>query len=339
MPFAARVGWTVGIASLGHGVLVALYVWSIDTALGSEHSRASAWVVLLAYLVVSLVLGVAVSSLIRTPLARLIAELRILGREGSTDDAAFRARAGESEIAAELRSVVGDIVRVHRSEVAARDAITAGIAHDLKTPLIAARRALRAGIDAHDHDRLRHGAAAVIEELGRVADQVQKLIDVQRFGRSDAYVGKARIDLGDLVDQVVRSLAPVAEERYVRLSSVGASETLGDGQALRRAVENLVSNAIRHARSIVSIEVLQGLIRVSDDGPGLPEGFDPTVAAYRVGEASRWSPSGAAGLGWFVAAAILRAHGGRLVVERSGSAGTVVLMYVGMPSGRGGAPE
>jgi signal transduction histidine kinase len=93
----------------------------------------------------------------------------------------------------------------------------------------------------------------------------------------------------------------------------------GAPQALKRCLANLVENAVKYGRSArvtVDDNDARLVIRVQDDGPGLPPAelekvFDPF---YRV-EGSRSRDTGGTGLGLTIARGIAEAHGGRLTLR------------------------
>ena len=95
---------------------------------------------------------------------------------------------------------------------------------------------------------------------------------------------------------------------------------------------NLLSNAARYANSNILIDVFPGLVRISDDGPGLGAPLDELSQPFNdqgVDIAGRRYAAGAGGLGLFIARRVMEAHGGRLVSEASGPRGTVLLAYLG----------
>ncbi|HNR00705.1 MAG TPA: ATP-binding protein, partial [Trueperaceae bacterium] len=95
---------------------------------------------------------------------------------------------------------------------------------------------------------------------------------------------------------------------------------------------NLVSNAGRYARSEVRLEVFNNMVRVQDDGPGLPAPLEQLAQPFvgrTVEIAGKEYAGGTGGLGLFIARRVLEAHGGRLVCEASGPNGTVLLAYFG----------
>jgi two-component system sensor histidine kinase CpxA len=101
-------------------------------------------------------------------------------------------------------------------------------------------------------------------------------------------------------------------------------ELIGHPELLRRAVENVLRNAIRYAPrdTDVSVEAIDGAsgitITVRDRGPGVPEADIPRLARpfFRVDEA-RDSARGGIGLGLSIASRAVRLHHGSLVVENA----------------------
>ena len=108
-----------------------------------------------------------------------------------------------------------------------------------------------------------------------------------------------------------------------------------DGRRLMRALENLLANALQHARSRVRLQVLRsaGMLRfeVSDDGPGFPaENGRVDLASL----ASRLSREDSTGLGLQVALRVAEAHGGRLEADNLPSGGAFIAL--GLPQDREG---
>jgi two-component system sensor histidine kinase CpxA len=120
----------------------------------------------------------------------------------------------------------------------------------------------------------------------------------------------------------------------VRLESPELCHVLGNEQLLRRAVENVVRNAVQFTADGTEVEVKldcgdQAVITVRDHGPGVPaEALDKLFRPfYRVDEA-RDRNSGGTGLGLAIAERAVRLHGGRVEaanVSTGGLAVTIVL--------------
>ena len=198
-----------------------------------------------------------------------------------------------------------------------KDVMLGAIGHDLKTPLAALRVRIESVEDETERDRM----AATIEDIVRTLDDILSL----------ARVGRPRdpaepTELSALV-------ASVAEE----FEDMGEAVELGHTTRmvlplrttwLRRAIRNLVSNALRYgkvARVSLAREDGCAVVRIEDDGPGIP---DAEIAAmqepFARGDPSRNKGTGGAGLGLALARAIAEQHGGKLVLaNRRGAGGAV----------------
>ncbi|MGC8519472.1 MAG: sensor histidine kinase, partial [Steroidobacteraceae bacterium] len=112
--------------------------------------------------------------------------------------------------------------------------------------------------------------------------------------------------------------------KSVDTTEVQAARILGDRDQIFRVVRNLFDNAARYSRSrvAISLTVLDGTVelRVSDDGPGIPDEMREKVFErfHRV-EKDRSRISGGSGLGLAIAASLVELHRGRLYVEEGPS--------------------
>jgi len=198
-----------------------------------------------------------------------------------------------------------------------KDVMLGAIGHDLKTPLAA----LRVRIESVENDIERERMADTIEDIVRTLDDI---LSLARVGRpSDP---RERSELSALVASVV--------EEY---DDMGANVELGETVRmaavvrptwLRRALRNLVSNALRYggvARVSLDREGAFALIRIEDDGPGIrPEDIGRMMDPFTRGDPSRNSETGGAGLGLALARAIADQHGGAIrLVNRERADGSV----------------
>jgi signal transduction histidine kinase len=139
--------------------------------------------------------------------------------------------------------------------------------------------------------------------------------------------------VGRTVQEVDVDDLALAEARRVRgnrivvdTSAVGAARTRGDAAALGQVVRNLVDNAVRHARTAVTLSVaaVDGAAElvVDDDGPGIPEGERDRVFErfVRLDEA-RARDAGGSGLGLAIVKEIVAAHGGTVTLSSSAAGG------------------
>lgn len=198
-----------------------------------------------------------------------------------------------------------------------KDVMLGAIGHDLKTPLTA----LRVRIESVEDESERAKMAATIEDITRSLDDI---LSLARVGRPSDPLEPA--ELSALVADVVGEY-----------EDMGEPVTLAEGERivlplritwLRRALRNLIGNALRYGRSAhitLSREGGMAVIRVEDEGPGIPEDQIATMLEpFTRGEPSRNSETGGAGLGLTLARAIAEQHGGRLELSnRRDAAGRI----------------
>lgn len=236
---------------------------------------------------------------------------------------------------ASLRVALNRLLAQVQTEQQRRNAFTATLMHDMKTPLLAQGNALRLMRDdldalaAEDRRALIDGALGETESLLAL---VQQLVDAHRFERGEVRAQRTRTRLRALVGAEAARLEPVARERGIAVEITGEAEVNADPDLLARAFQNLLSNAVRYAGSRVTVEIRRGMVRIADDGPGLPAPLEALAQPFNEQPAviaGRRYGVGAGGLGLYIARSILEAHGGRLVLETRGPGGTVLLAYLG----------
>lgn len=188
-----------------------------------------------------------------------------------------------------------------------KDVMLGAIGHDLKTPLAA----LRVRIEAVEDDAERSRMAATIEDINRSLDDI---LSLARVGRPSDPLEQT--ELGALVADVVGEYEDMGED--VTLGETDRIVMPLRATWLRRALRNLVSNALRYGtRARVSLrrEGDQAVLVIEDDGPGIPEHeIARMLEPFTRLEASRNSSTGGAGLGLTLARAIADQHGGALVL-------------------------
>ena len=189
-----------------------------------------------------------------------------------------------------------------------KDVMLGAIGHDLKTPLAA----LRVRIENVGNEAERERMAAVIEDITTSLDDI---LSLARVGRPSDPL--ERTDLAALVAAVVEEY----EDRGLDVA-VEASERIAmplRATWLRRALRNLISNALRYgheARVTLARRGDNAVIRIEDRGPGIPETqLASMLEPFTRGEASRNRETGGAGLGLTLARAIAEQHGGKLTLS------------------------
>jgi signal transduction histidine kinase len=224
----------------------------------------------------------------------------------------------------ELTARLDALERERASYETERATMLSSVGHDLRTPLSALRAAIEALSDgvADDPQRYLRSMQRDVEALGALVDDVFLLARIEA-GR--VVVADERVDLTEIADEAIEALAPVAQERGVqlRLEAGTRVQTRGSAAALGRVVRNLVDNAIRYAPAGSTVLVAVAStgtpsVRVSDEGPGFPEGFDEhAFDRFSRPDASRQRGTGGAGLGLAIARGLVEAHGGRIWIEEA----------------------
>lgn len=193
-------------------------------------------------------------------------------------------------------------------------------AHELRSPLASIRTQVEVADRLSDWDGVAEGVLDDVRRLSRLVD------DLLLLARLDEARGLPRqpvpVDLAGLARDVAGRHAdgPVP----VRVTGLDSAMTCGDPDGLRRALANLVDNAVRHASGAVTVRIgpsdpVCTVVEVCDDGPGIPETdrarvFDRFV---RLDDA-RSRQSGGAGLGLAIVRDLVRAHGGTIALEDAG---------------------
>ncbi|HET8986295.1 MAG TPA: ATP-binding protein [Trueperaceae bacterium] len=303
-------------------------------ALGqSENVTIILWLV--GFVLVATITGYIMSGQLLAPLLRLTGRLAVLSQEGG--HLAGSRLTGSPSDPDEIRALTGafnELLEEVEGEQARRTAFSAALMHDLKTPLVAATNLLQVVRD--DDGLTRESRVDVVgkitEELRSLIELVQKMVDAHRLERAEVPLAREHVELADLMRALVSRLGPLMAERGVSVTLTGEATAFIDRREVERALYNLLSNAARYAKQSILVDVFPGLVRISDDGPGLGAPLEELAQPFNdqgVDIAGRRYAAGAGGLGLFIARRVMEAHGGRLVSEASGPRGTVLLAYLG----------
>ncbi len=242
---------------------------------------------------------------------------------------------GEGNFAARVNSrrkdEIGDLARhfdrmADRIEnlVASEKRLLADISHELRSPLARLNLAIELARSGENREA---ALDRIQKESERLSLLVGELLQVARVEADPAARHNESIALDALLQSIVEENRLEADARKVKLQldCPGAVTMNGDEELLRRAVENVVRNAIRHAppeshvRIRLEANVARVLIFIEDSGPGVPESelqkiFQPF---YRV-ERDRGRASGGVGLGLAIARRAVELHNGSIRARNTG---------------------
>jgi len=247
--------------------------------------------------------------------ARRIAQGDLTQRIGTADT--------DSEFG-ELAEILNTTFARLEASFAHQARFTADAAHELRTPvavlLTHTQNALAAPCSNEGHRE-------AFEACQRAAQRMRSLIDsLMRLARIDAGQAESRnapLDLARRASEAVEMLGPLAASRGITVrSELEPAPAAGDPGEIDQVIVNLLSNAIQHNTEggdvLVRSRTEAGLavLTVADRGPGIaPEHLPHVFERFYRADASRSRSSGGVGLGLSIALAIVKAHGGTLLVE------------------------
>jgi heavy metal sensor kinase len=238
--------------------------------------------------------------------------------------------------------------RLHHSLAQQRDFV-ADAGHELRTPLAIMLAELELADRPHrTPEELREAIATTRSEVERLRELAEDLLLLATEERALPDL-TAAVDLREVVAAAVSARQGIAERAGVTLEvrlPLSASAA-GDAAALRRAVDNVLSNALDHtpAGGSVSVELRPATagelcLEVSDTGPGFPPEFLPhAFDRFRRAQTARTS-SASTGLGLAIVAAVVRAHGGSVAAaNRAPGPGATVSITLPMAPGAARPPS
>ena len=259
------------------------------------------------------------------PITRLAAAAERLGIDG---DVSMLQETGAPEMRAAARAFNEMQLRLRRL-IDDRTQMLAAISHDLKTPITRLR--LRA--EFIEEPALQEKMLADLAEMEAI------VASTLAFARSDARSeGSEAVDLADMLQSLAESHADsgaqVGYEGPAHLT-IGARPV-----ALRRALGNLIDNAIKYGTSAniaLRLEERHAVVEIADEGPGIAaEQLELVFRPYYRLEGSRSRETGGVGLGLSIARAVIRAEGGEIALTNRPEGGLCARVTLPLPAA--GAP-
>lgn len=194
--------------------------------------------------------------------------------------------------------------------------------HELRGPLTRIRTVLEVDLTAAAVDPVRTHAE-LLEEVVGMERLVDDLLHLAQADHGAVLSQRIAFDLDDIVLEECRRLRGGRVDIDTR--GVSGATVVGDPAQLRRAVRNLVDNAVRHAESSVIVHLVETGevdLLVEDDGPGIAE-EDRAAVFDRFArlDSARSSAAGGTGLGLAITKEIVERHGGAITIRESAMGG------------------
>ena len=191
--------------------------------------------------------------------------------------------------------------------------VSDSIAHDLRTPL--AR--LRSDIEQTLHGEEQAKLLAEVDNILSIFNSLLRITEIETEKRKDAF---QIVEVGTLITDALELYAPIAEDKGIELRrEIISAQIRGDRDLLFQLVSNLIDNAVKFtpAGGVIAVSCKHAgdelFISVADSGPGIaPELREEVLKRfYRVDDARTVRGNG---LGLAMVAAVVKLHGGRLIL-------------------------
>ncbi len=255
----------------------------------------------------------------------------------------FDERLGDGPMPAELKELAqafdAMVLRLrHSFEQLSR--FSSDLAHEFRTPLNNLMSAASVTLSrARTTEEYKELVERSMEEYEALSRMIEAMLFLARTENQQTRMRPQRISAAAQFDKLVDFFEALADERGIQLSQVGDAQLIADPALLRRALSNLIANALRHTTrgESVTLEAEQtpgggAVLRVVDTGEGiagqhLPHLFD---RFYQVDPARS---EGSAGLGLAIVKTIVTLHGGSIEVSSRPGLGTSFTARFPAPSG------
>ncbi len=269
------------------------------------------------------VAGIFISRSLTKPLTELADAAKALGQK----NLARRVTPHGSDETRALAVAFNDMAERLQTAESLRRNLLADVAHELRTPLTVLQGNLRAILDdVYPMDK---------EEITRLYDQsrhLHRLVnDLHELAQADAHqlpLHRQPTDMDELVHQAVAMIEPLADEKTITLNvqnGIVLPVLEVDQARITQAVQNLLTNAVRHTPEggTISIQVgtLEDMVQIAvkDTGEGIAPEHLPFVwdRFYRT-DRTRDRHTGGTGLGLAIVRGIIEAHGGTVSAQSEG---------------------
>jgi two-component system heavy metal sensor histidine kinase CusS len=213
-------------------------------------------------------------------------------------------------------------------------AFSADLAHELRTPIQNLRGEAEVALTrTRTAAEYREVIELSIEEYHGLASLIDSLLFLARAENAETPLDRLTFKIGPEVDNILDFYDAAVREQNITLSRQGDADLYADAMLVRRAVSNLVSNALQHTPSGGKISLLieqieAGVeIQVQDTGCGIgPEHLPRIFNRFYRADPARSSNSGGAGLGLAIVKSIMDLHGGSVDAKSNPGKGTTVIL-------------
>ncbi|MBX9667786.1 MAG: hypothetical protein K2X93_09220 [Candidatus Obscuribacterales bacterium] len=220
-------------------------------------------------------------------------------------------------------TLVNDSVQLQQQ----REDFVATLTHDLKTPILAANRALKLLMEG-DFGPIQHSQQSIIETIlqsnAAMYQMVLTLLDVYKYDSGVKQLNLIPVDLVASIDQIVSELSSLAKQKQITLTFEADNDTIPvncDMDEIRRVLQNLIDNSLKYTPTGGSIRVRveqdehTTVVSITDTGKGISNSDKPKLFQrfWQASSAGRYYAS--TGLGLYLCRKIVESHGGKIWCE------------------------
>jgi two-component system sensor histidine kinase RstB len=274
-------------------------------------------------LVVAFVLGVVGVSgfLIMAPVVRDLRRLENAASRFGQGDLASRAEVKSHDavgsVAKRFNIMAGSIQGLIQRE----RQLLQSVSHELRTPIARIRFNLDMLQDAATAEERRRRIEEIDDEVAEIDQLVGELLDYNRVHSESLPIDKKAVSGRQIIDEITTRLHDFRPEVAIdiRPEPDSGCQVIADRVLFRRALQNLLSNALRFADKQVIIEYARGnaetTVDIRDDGPGIPpERRERILMPFNREEETDHHLSGGVGLGLSIVRRIIDLHDGSMVI-------------------------
>lgn len=290
-------------------------------------------VTLPAVFVLSCVIGLIITGRALKPLKKFSSEIGLITEEN------LNTRVEEDGLVTELQPLAASfntmLVRI-QGAFSRQLQFLSDASHELRTPTSIIKTYYDVILSRErTADEYRESLQKIGDTVNRMCDIINRILVISRLDSKTIQLKIVRIDLLDIMKDVLRLMEPSAANRENKIKLEGRSVYIrGDREGLTEAFTNIVENAIKYNKPGGSVDINIGenidnaIITIIDTGIGIPSEDIPRIfdRFYRV-DASRGQTVGS-GLGLSIVKAIIEAHNGKIDVDSAVGRGSTFRVYL-----------
>ncbi len=269
-----------------------------------------------------------VTYLLVRPLQTRLRDLDAVVRQISSGHLDVRARVDSRDAIGQLASTFNGMTAHIRRLIESQREMTRAVSHELRTPVARLRFGVEILAQCEDANERQQKLEALDRDIEQLDLLIDEILTFTRLEEGTPSVAFSPVRIPDVLIGLREELLPLSDGISIQIDPGWAllttAEQVADGEEryLHRIMQNLVTNALRYARSTVvmgyRVEGRMAVLEVHDDGPGIEVAdrehiFKPFARLDK----SRHRTSGGYGLGLSIVKRIAEWHGGRVDIDES----------------------